>query len=68
MNQHLATLPSDAAPEQCYMIDEAAKILRLHPSTVRRLIRTGELRAVGRGKRRRVPLWAIREYQQRGGL
>lgn len=55
----------DTAPEQCYTIDEAAKVLRLHPSTTRRLIRHGELRAVGRGKLRRVPLWAIREYQQR---
>jgi excisionase family DNA binding protein len=56
---------TDTPPEQCYTVDETAKVLRLHPSTVRRLIRTGELRAVGRGKRRRVPLWAIREYQQR---
>jgi excisionase family DNA binding protein len=62
----ILTLPTpDTAPEQCYTIDEAGKVLRLHPSTVRRLIRIGELRAVGRRKLRRVPLWAIREYQQR---
>jgi excisionase family DNA binding protein len=55
----------ETLPEQQYKIDDTAKIMGMHPTTVRRLIRIGELEAVGRGKLRRVTLRAIRDYQQR---
>ena len=58
--------PLHALPEQCYTIAEAARILALSQTTVRRLAARGELRAVGTGRLLRFTLRDIRAYQERG--
>ena len=45
-----------AAREEWLAISEAARILCCDPSTIRRKIASGELRAKGNGKSRRVRL------------
>lgn len=57
--------PERPLPEQQYTIAETGQLLRLHPATVRRLIRFGELRAVGRGRLRRIALKDIIDFQER---
>jgi excisionase family DNA binding protein len=46
-------------------IVEAARLLAYDTRTIRRLIIRGELVAVGEGRMRRVPVQALRDYQQR---
>lgn len=46
-------------------IMEAARLLAYDTRTIRRLITRGELVAVGEGRMRRVPVQALRDYQQR---
>lgn len=46
-------------------ISEAARLLAYNARTIRRLIGRGELRAVGEGRLRRIPLHSLRDYQQR---
>ncbi|NTU77917.1 MAG: helix-turn-helix domain-containing protein [Chloroflexales bacterium] len=46
-------------------IAEAARLLAYDSRTIRRLITRGELTAVGEGRMRRVPVQALRDYQQR---
>ncbi len=41
--------------EQVYTIDEAAEALRVHPDTIRRMIRKGELRYSRVGRQYRIP-------------
>ena len=40
---------------QYYTIPEVAKLLKLHPDTVRRMLKRGELRARRFGNRLRIP-------------
>jgi excisionase family DNA binding protein len=46
-------------------IMEAARLLAYDTRTIRRLISRGELVAVGEGRMRRIPVQALRDYQQR---
>lgn len=46
-------------------INEAARLLAYDSRTIRRLITRGEIKAVGEGRMRRIPLQALRDYQQR---
>ena len=46
-------------------IREAAALLSYDERTVRRLVERGELRAVGRGRLRRIALADIRDWQER---
>jgi excisionase family DNA binding protein len=46
-------------------VDEAAKVLRCHPETVRRLIKRQELKACHVGRAVRVPSDNLREYLNR---
>lgn len=48
-----------------YPAEEAAEYLRLGLSTVRALIKSGELRSVKIGHLRRIPAEALHEYVQR---
>ncbi|WP_319172380.1 helix-turn-helix domain-containing protein [Streptomyces sp. ME08-AFT2] len=48
-----------------YPAEEAAEYLRLGLSTVRALIKSGELRSVKIGHLRRIPADALHEYVQR---
>jgi excisionase family DNA binding protein len=45
-----------------YRVDEAAEALRLSRSLVYELIRCGRLRSVKEGRRRLVPVEAVKEY------
>jgi excisionase family DNA binding protein len=63
-----ACFPGDAVtplPIQQYTIDESAQILKMHPSTVRRLIRTGELKVISRSKLLRIAHRDLEDYQAR---
>ncbi len=46
-------------------IQKAATMLDYHERTIRRLIQSGELPAVGSGKLLRIPMTGIRAYQER---
>jgi excisionase family DNA binding protein len=46
-------------------IREAAALLSYDERTVRRLVERGELRAVGRGRLRRIALADLRDWQER---
>ena len=46
-------------------IREAARLLGYDERTIRRLVDRGELRAVGRGKLRRIALADLRDWQER---
>lgn len=50
------------AGEQLHTVDEAAALLRVHPSTVRTLYRAGQLRITRVGRLVRVPDSALRDY------
>jgi excisionase family DNA binding protein len=52
-------------PEQQFTLDETARILCYSPTTVRREVARGRLRAIGRGRMRRFRLQDIRDYQER---
>lgn len=60
--QHLARVGKE--PLQV-TIREAAALLSYDERTVRRLVERGELRAVGRGRLRRIALADIRDWQER---
>ena len=50
-------------PERlCYRVDEAAEALQLSRSLIYELIRSGRLRSVKAGRRRLVPVEALKEY------
>jgi excisionase family DNA binding protein len=57
-------LPLRAEPLQV-TINEAARLLAYDARTIRRLIIRGELRAVGQGRLRRIPMQSLHDYQQR---
>ena len=46
-------------------IKEAARLLAYDLRTIQRLISRGELPSVGAGRLRRIPVQALRDYQQR---
>lgn len=46
-------------------LKEAARLLAYDLRTIHRLIRRGELPSVGEGRLRRIPVQALRDYQQR---
>jgi excisionase family DNA binding protein len=50
-----------ALPPQLLTVEEAAQRLRAHPSTVRRWLKTGELRQVRCGHSVRVDLSSVRK-------
>lgn len=45
-------------------IKEAARLLAYDLRTIQRLISRGELPSVGEGRLRRIPVQALRDYQQ----
>jgi excisionase family DNA binding protein len=45
-----------------YRVEEAAKALRVSRSAIYELIRSGQLRTVKQGRRRLVPVSALKEY------
>jgi putative molybdopterin biosynthesis protein len=52
--------------KQAYSIEEAAQILDVHPDTIRRMIKRGELFATKIGKNYRIPLSEIDRLLGRG--
>lgn len=52
--------------KQAYSIEEAAQILDVHPDTIRRMIKRGELFATKVGKNYRIPLSEIDRLLGRG--
>lgn len=58
-------LPPEAQALRQVTVRQAAEILGVHERTVRRLIQSGELMAVGRGRLTRIALRDIAAYQQR---
>ena len=57
--------PPEAQALRQVTIRQAATILGVHERTIRRLVRRGELHAVGRGRLTRIALRDIAEYQKR---
>lgn len=56
-----------AMPEELLTIEQAAQLLQLHPDTVRRLVREGELPGVKIGRRQwRIATSALQRYIERG--
>ena len=49
-------------PALMYRVDEAASALRLSRTAIYELIRSGRLRSVKCGRRRLIPVAALREY------
>ena len=60
--KQVAELPTDGGVEPLYTINETAEYLKLHPQTVRRMIRRGDLQTTAVGMRVRVKASAIRAY------
>lgn len=56
--------PAPPAPLQVTIL-EAARLMSYDESTIRRLIKKGELVSVGRGRMRRVDMGSLHEYQKR---
>jgi excisionase family DNA binding protein len=54
------------APDTYLTIEEVGRILTAHPSTVRRLIRKGDLRSSGAGRLCRVRRRHLDEFMARG--
>lgn len=51
---------------QTYMtVKEAAERLRVHPETIRRLVRSDELRAIKIGRIIRISVAAIEDYERK---
>ncbi len=48
--------------EHVYSIDEAAKILRVNPMTIRRMIARGEIEAHRVGKQYRIPRTELEKF------
>jgi excisionase family DNA binding protein len=46
-------------------IREAGRLLSYDERTIRRLLQRGELRAVGQGRMRRIPMESLHDYQRR---
>lgn len=57
--------PPEAQALRQVTIRQAAAILGVHERTIRRLVRRGELHAVGRGRLTRIALRDIADYQKR---
>lgn len=55
-------LPTDGDVEPLYTILETADYLKLHPQTVRKMIRRGELKTTAVGMRVRIKASDIRAY------
>jgi excisionase family DNA binding protein len=55
-------LPTDGGVEPLYTVDETARYLKLHPQTVRKMIRRGDLKSTAVGMRVRVRASDIRAY------
>jgi excisionase family DNA binding protein len=65
-SQRLVETKSGAQLEPLQVrIREAARLLGYDERTIRRLVDRGELRAVGRGKLRRIALVDLRDWQER---
>ncbi|HEY3227902.1 MAG TPA: helix-turn-helix domain-containing protein [Roseiflexaceae bacterium] len=56
--------PPEAQALRQVTIRQAAAILGVHERTIRRLVRRGELHAVGRGRLTRIALCDIADYQK----
>ena len=56
--------PPEAQALRQVTIRQAAAILGVHERTIRRLVRRGELHAVGRGRLTRIALRDIADYQR----
>ena len=56
--------PPEAQALRQVTIRQAAAILGVHERTIRRLVRRGELHAVGRGRLTRIALRDIADYQK----
>lgn len=52
--------------EQVYSIDEAAQMLRVHPDTIRRMIKRGELQANRVGRQYRIPRSELEKFTDGG--
>jgi excisionase family DNA binding protein len=48
--------------EQVYSIDEAARILKVNPKTIRRMIERGEIRSHKVGRQHRIPRSEIEKF------
>lgn len=59
------SLPPEAQVLRQVTVRQAAEILGVHERTIRRLVQSGELMAVGRGRLTRIALRDIAAYQQR---
>lgn len=46
-------------PQNYYTVAQVARALQLHPTTVRRLIRSGQLKAVRYGRFWRLPIGGV---------
>ncbi len=64
--QWLARFSKLAMQEQVYSIDEAAKLLKVNPMTIRRMIQRGEIRASKVGKQYRIPRSEIDKFLDGG--
>ena len=60
--KQVAELPTDGGVEPLYTINETAEYLKLHPQTVRRMIRRGDLQTTAVGMRVRIKASDIRAY------
>ena len=60
--KQVAELPTDGGVEPLYTINETAEYLKLHPQTVRRMIRRGDLKTTAVGMRVRIKASDIRAY------
>ena len=58
----------DRIPRVVYTITEAAHVLTVSPSTIRRAIERGELRPLHIGRSIRIPVIVIEEYVRSGEL
>jgi excisionase family DNA binding protein len=66
LTQRLVETKSGAQLEPFQVrIREAARLLGYDERTIRRLVDRGELRAVGRGRLRRIALVDLRDWQER---
>jgi excisionase family DNA binding protein len=63
---HLIAIKGGAQLEPLQVrIQEAARLLSYDERTIRRLLDRGELRAIGRGRLRRIALADLRDWQER---
>jgi excisionase family DNA binding protein len=48
--------------EQVYSIEEAARLLKVHPDTIRRMIKRGEMQSRKVGRQYRIPRSEIEKF------